>query len=385
MPDHEPDDCFDYAHRLRHAASRIAEAGLDALLISHLPNLLYLSGLESSSAVGVLTRAPRLVVFTDGRYAASLARRVDHIGADLLTATIVESGAWVGPVAACLGGIPARTAGIEGDHLTVAAARGLAQALTEAGHAATLEPVAGVIESLRRVKDAVELDILREAGARLSEVARGLLRDAVVAVDRRETEVAAEVDHRMRLAGFARPAFETIVAAGPNSALPHARPSARRIEAGEPVVLDFGGVFRRYCVDLTRTLCMGSPSAALDRMYGAVADAQRAALAAIVPGIEATAVDLAARRTLTEAGYGPAFGHATGHGLGLEVHEAPRLGPRRPAAAEEGLLEAGVVCTVEPGAYVVGLGGVRIEDDVAVSAAGHEPLTDVPLGWSSAH
>ena len=235
------------------------------------------------------------------------------------------------------------------------------------------------------MKDADELAILREAGARLSEVATAILDDQVVAVGRREVDVAAEVDHRMRRAGFSRPAFDTIVASGPNSALPHARPTGRRIEAGDPVVLDFGGVFRRYCVDLTRTLCPGGASPTLDRMHAAVADAQRQALSAVGPGVDPAAVDAAARETLARAGLGDAFGHSTGHGLGLEIHEAPRLGQRRPGAAPDAPLDPGVVCTIEPGAYVVGTGGIRIEDDVAVTATGHERLTDVPLGWASSH
>jgi Xaa-Pro aminopeptidase len=274
--------------------------------------------------------------------------------------------------------------GVEGDSLTLAAARGLEQAAQAAGHGMTLALAPGVIEALRRVKDADELAVLREAGARLSDVARRLLADAVLSPGRSEIEVAAEVDHRLRQAGFSRPAFETIVASGPNSALPHARPTSRRLEEGDPVVLDFGGVFRRYCVDLTRTLCLGRASPTLERMHTAVVEAQRAAMAAVGPDVDPAAVDAAARTTLAAAGLADAFGHGTGHGLGLEVHEAPRIGQSRPGSAQEALLEPGVVCTIEPGVYVVGTGGIRIEDDVAVTATGHERLTDVPLGWRTA-
>jgi len=378
------EDSFPYAHRIRQAAARMEAAGLDALVVTRLPNILYLCGLDASSAVAVLTREPRLHVLSDFRYATVLARQADLVGRDLVTPVVLASGAWAPPVADCLHAADAAVIGVEGDDLSLNAARRLEEAGREGGRPYSLSPAPTIVEDLRFVKDADELAILREAGARLSDVARRLLVDEVVAPGRTETDVAAEVDHRLRLAGFTRPAFETIVASGPNSALPHARPTARRLEVGDPVVLDFGGVFRRYCVDLTRTLCLGRASPPLERMHAAVAEAQRAALAVIGPGIDPTAVDAAARKTLAAAGLAEAFGHGTGHGLGLEVHEAPRLGQPRPGAVQERRLEPGVVCTIEPGAYVVGIGGIRIEDDVAVTATGHECLTDVPLRWPTA-
>ena len=372
---------FQYTSRIRQAAARLEAAGLDALVVTHLPNILYLSGLDASSAVAVLTREPRLHVLSDFRYAGALARQADVIGRDLMTPVVLETGAWAAAAADCLRGLAGAAIGVEGDSLTVSGARRLEEAVGVSG----LTPAPGVIEGLRRVKDEDELAILREAGARLSDVARRLLLEGVVAVGRTEDDVAAEVDHRVRLAGFSRPAFDTIVASGPNSAFPHARPTSRRIEAGDPVVLDFGGVFRRYCVDLTRTLCPGGASSSLDRMYAAVVDAQRAALAAVGPGVEPTAVDAAARAVLARAGLAEAFGHGTGHGLGLEIHEAPRLGQPRPGVAPEPRLAPGVVCTIEPGAYVTGTGGIRLEDDVAVTATGFERLTDVPFGWPATH
>lgn len=384
MTDLPHEDSFPYAHRIRQAAARLEVDGLEALVVTHLPNILYLCGLEASSAVAVLTREPRLHVLSDFRYATVLARQADLVGRDLVTPVVLATGAWAPPVADCLHAAGATVVGVEGDHLSLNAARRLEEAGTAGGRAFGLRPASALVEDLRRVKDLAELAILREAGARLSDVAHAILADEVVAHGRTELDVAAEVDHRLRLAGFTRPAFETIVASGPNSALPHARPTARRLEPGDPVVLDFGGVFRRYCVDLTRTLCLGRASAPLERMHAAVAEAQRVALAAVGPGIDPTAVDAAARATLAAAGLEEAFGHGTGHGLGLEVHEAPRLGQPRPGAPPERALEPGVVCTIEPGAYVVGVGGIRIEDDVAVTATGHERLTHVPLGWTTA-
>lgn len=384
MTDLLHEDSFPYAHRIRQAAARMEAEGLDALVVTRLPNILYLCGLDASSAVAVLTREPRLHVLSDFRYATVLARQADLVGRDLVTPVVLTGGAWAPPVANCLRAADAAVIGVEGDDLSLNAARRLEEAGRDGGRPYSLRSAPAIVEDLRCVKDADELVILREAGARLSDVARRLLVDQVVAPGRTETDVAADVDHRLRLAGFTRPAFETIVASGPNSALPHARPTARRLEVGDPVVLDFGGVFRRYCVDLTRTLCLGRASPPLERMHAAVAEAQRAALAVIGPGIDPTAVDAAARETLAAAGLAEAFGHGTGHGLGLEVHEAPRLGQPRPGAVQERRLQPGVVCTIEPGAYVVGIGGIRIEDDVAVTATGHECLTDVPLGWPTA-
>jgi Xaa-Pro aminopeptidase len=199
-----------------------------------------------------------------------------------------------------------------------------------------------------------------------------------VAPGRRERDVAADVDAALLRAGFERPAFETIVASGPNSALPHARPGDRRLEGGDAVVLDFGGVYDGYCVDLTRTVQLAPVTADFGRIFAAVKAAHAAALAAVRPGIPASDVDAAARDTLTRHGLGHAFVHGTGHGLGLEVHEEPRIGRAGSTGSGESL-RPGMVFTIEPGAYIPGFGGVRIEDDVLVGEGACEVLTDVPI------
>jgi Xaa-Pro aminopeptidase len=206
---------------------------------------------------------------------------------------------------------------------------------------------------------------------------------AVVREGQRELELAAEIDYRLKRRGFARPSFDTIVASGPNAALPHARPGERALQAGDLVVLDFGGVLDGYCVDLTRTVCIDPPSDESRRIYAAVTEAQWASIGRVRPGVLASDVDDAARRVLEARGFGTMFPHSTGHGLGLEIHEEPRVGPIRAGTGAQQMtrderLAAGMVMTIEPGAYVPGVGGVRIEDDVLVTGEGCVVLTQAP-------
>jgi Xaa-Pro aminopeptidase len=227
-----------------------------------------------------------------------------------------------------------------------------------------------LVEPMRVRKDAHELAILRRAGSLLSGVADRLAE--WVAAGRSEREVAADIDRALVRAGFTKPAFDTIVASGPNSARPHAHPGERTLTPGDLVVLDFGGVLDGYCVDLTRMAAVGRVDPEAGSLYEAVRLAQAAALDTIRAGVPAARVDAAARQVLDDKGLGAAFVHGTGHGLGLEVHEAPRVSRLSPP---DEVLEAGMVCTVEPGAYVPGLGGVRLEDDVVVTDTGAELLT----------
>jgi Xaa-Pro aminopeptidase len=222
------------------------------------------------------------------------------------------------------------------------------------------------------IKDAAEIASFREAGRRLGRLAREV--PAFVREGRTEREIADDIETALRRAGFSRPAFETIVASGPNSALPHARPTDRKLQAGEPTVLDFGGVYDGYCVDLTRTVQLGAATEAQARLYAAVREAQEAAIAAVRPGVAASTIDAAARMVLEQHGLGDAFGHGTGHGLGLEVHEEPRIARPTPRLPDP-IIEPGMIFTIEPGAYVPAIGGVRIEDDVLVTDDGCEVLT----------
>ena len=236
----------------------------------------------------------------------------------------------------------------------------------------------GIVERARVRKDAWELDTLREAGRRLSRVTAGVFEE--VRAGRSEREVALAIDQRLVRAGFEKPAFDTIVAGGPNAALPHAHPGERTFIEGDLVVLDFGGVYDSYCVDLTRTVSVGRADGRAREVHAAVREAHDWAIAAVRPGESRFAIDGAAREALTARGLGDAFGHGTGHGLGIEVHEDPRISRRRPGlddGAGDERVDVGMVFTVEPGAYLPGWGGVRIEDDVAVTPEGHEMLTAV--------
>jgi Xaa-Pro aminopeptidase len=226
-----------------------------------------------------------------------------------------------------------------------------------------------LVEALRAVKDDGEIARIGAAAAiadaALSEVAPMLEQSPT------ESEFALALDVAMRRLGAEDRAFETIVASGPNSAMPHARPGERKLTSGDPVVVDFGAVVDGYRSDMTRTFFVGgAPSAQMSQVYEAVLESQRAGVAAVAPGVSAGDVDDVCRRSLTDAGFGKAFEHGTGHGVGLDIHEAPSVGP-----GSTGILTPGTVATVEPGAYLAGVGGVRIEDTVVVTADGCRALT----------
>lgn len=364
---------YDFAGRLRALRERLVEAGLDALLVSHPANIRYLTGFAGSAGLALVT-ADLVHLVSDSRYATELARlAAEH---SFLTTHVAEHSL----VDAAVAWMPAGDVGVEAEHLSL-----LAFQRIESGRGAVASRLVssmGLVEAGRLIKDPAEIAVLREAGTRLSAVLQGVMADLQPGI--REVDVAAALESGMRRVGFMRPAFDTIVASGPAGALPHARAGARMLTAGDLVVLDFGGVYNGYCVDLTRTVVLEDPDPRRRHLYEAVEQAQAAALAAVRPGASTVAVDAAARLVLEELGYGEAFVHGTGHGLGLEVHEAPRIGRQRPAPVsargmlpEPQSLAAGMVITIEPGAYLPGLGGVRIEDDVLVTATGHDLLTTV--------
>ena len=365
--------------RLDFVRRRLIELELEALVVTALPNVLYLTNFSGSSAIVVVT-AERVLFLTDSRYVAAVAATRGTAYECPALELIEVDGSYDARLAEVLAGQGAddrpagRRIGFEAAHLTVSRLAWLERAV---GGRIGLVSTVSVVESARVVKDAYELTALRRAGQLLSNATRDIVR--AVTAGQSERDLALDIDWRLRKAGFERSAFETIVASGPNSALPHARPSERRLSEGDLVVLDFGGVYDSYCVDLTRTVSIGPASARARQVYAAVLNGHDQALAAVRPGASRFAIDEAARTVLEREGMGAAFGHGTGHGLGLEVHEDPRITRRRPDVdtRDEGLV-AGMVFTIEPGAYFPGWGGVRIEDDVVVTDDGVELLTDAP-------
>jgi len=369
---HAPTAALDRRHHVVRQA--LASAGLDALVVTSLPNVLYLTNFTGSSAIAIVD-AERIRFLTDFRYATAIAdtRGTPH-ECPGLDAVAVE-GSYDVTLAATLDTSGLRRVGFEAAHLTVARHGWLVLTLARTSSGVTLMPTEHIVERARVRKDDHEIATLREAARRLSSVARAAAGE--VRRGRRERDVAAAIDWRIREAGFDRSAFDTIVASGPHAALPHARPGERTITEGDLVVLDFGGVYDSYCVDLTRTVVVGKADGRVLEVYEAVREARNAAIAAVAPGRSRFDIDAAARNLLASRGLGEAFGHGTGHGLGIEVHEDPRITRRRPDVdGQDEAVAPGMIFTIEPGAYLPGWGGVRIEDDVLVTDDGVEVLTD---------
>jgi Xaa-Pro aminopeptidase len=396
------------ADRHRRLRQALVDRDLDALIVTHLPNVFYLTNFAGSTAIVVVTRETLFFV-TDFRYVtaveaawaspagcpnASLVRvgtsydetlvnllktaGLQRIAFEAAHVPVAQYGRWAA-------GLDARSAGAG----PLAEPTDASQAPDGVGRV-TLVATERIVEAERIRKDAHEIATLRRAGEMLTGAFGRVL--AEVQPGRTERQVAAHIDWIVKDAGFERSAFDTIVASGPNAALPHARPGLRRLAPGDLVVLDFGGVYDGYCVDLTRTVSLGDPDAQARRVYQAVVEAHAAGVASSRPGATVRDIDRAARGTLERLGLGEAFGHGTGHGLGIEVHEEPWLrktqppGPAasaapipatRPAGAGDVVIERGMVFTIEPGAYLPGWGGVRLEDDILVTGEGPELLTQV--------
>jgi Xaa-Pro aminopeptidase len=358
----------DWPGRLRDVRAHCEHEALDAFVVSAPHNLTYLCGFRGTAGLLVITpRQHRLIV--DGRYVTAAAEGIAAAGLDDIEVERVER-RYDLTLAAVLRSVGARQVGFEAEHVTVA---GLAHWERVAGRI-TWQPTERVVETRRAIKDDFEITVIRRGGRALASVARELA--SWVRAGRTEIDVARDLDAAIERAGFSAPAFPTIVAAGPNSAHPHARPTSRVIAAGDLVLLDFGGILDGYCVDLTRMAVIGQPGARAVSLFEAVHAAQAAAITSVRAGVPAPDVDAAAREVLDARGFGDAFLHGTGHGLGLEVHEAPRIS--RADSGTTDVLEARMVCTIEPGAYLEGFGGVRLEDDVLVTAEGCEVLTDAP-------
>jgi Xaa-Pro aminopeptidase len=355
---------MDHRGRLKKLSDVFEREHLDALVVTHLPNIRYLCGFTGTSGVLVVTGG-KSVFFTDGRYTEQA--RAEVQGPRVVIARkppLTAAAEWLMENVRRLGSKKPRRVGIEGEHLTVAG-RAQVAGLLRSGF--RLRETRGLVEQARMVKDADEISLLRAAvtlGAGLFERALKVIRPGV-----RESEVAAEMEYFARRAGAAEMSFPTIIAAGKRSALPHGRASKAAIPSRGFVVCDFGVILAGYCSDRTRTVHVGRPSHGARGMYEAVRESQEAAIAAVKPGVAVGEVDRAARNVLQVRGLARRFTHSTGHGVGLEIHEAPRI-----AAGQTEVLRPGMVITIEPGVYVAGSGGVRIEDMVVVTERGCEVL-----------
>jgi Xaa-Pro aminopeptidase len=353
---------MDFRARQKKLREHLSTTRFDALLISHPPNIQYLCGFTGSAGLLLVEEAGSLFL-TDVRYDTQAHKEVKFAKVVIARKALLPS------LAEFLGQRRKRargwTIGIEAEHFTVAEKQRLVQ-LRPSG--VRLKDAPSVVERARMVKDVDELNRIRAAvalGAKLFDRALEVLRPGV-----KETEVAAEMEYAARQAGAEAMSFPTIIASGARSALPHGRASDQPIAADGFVVCDFGVILAGYCSDQTRTVWVGSAPSEARRAYEAVRDAQQTAINAVRPGVTVGEVDAAARKVLQKAGLGRNFTHSTGHGVGLEIHEAPRV-----AAGQKEILQPGMVITIEPGVYFPGKWGVRIEDMVAVTASGCEVLT----------
>ena len=333
---------------------------LPALLVTSPVNLCYLSGFTGTDSAGVVTEE-ELILLTDFRFVEQATKEcpgwkvVEHPGVarvDWISAFLSEKG------------IP--RLGLEADHLTW----NQYMRLGEAAPKLLLEPTLGMVEELRIIKQAWEIERIRgalRAGEAAFEAMRGFIRAGVT-----EKEVADELERQLRHAGAQRSGFETIVAFDANGSLPHARPGKQALGKKGAVLVDWGAEVEGYNSDLTRVLCSGRVTTKFEKVYGVVLGAQKAGIEAVGPGVKAGEVDGAAREVIARAGYGERFGHGLGHGVGLEVHEGPTV-----RGKSEDVLMPGMVITIEPGIYIPGWGGIRIEDMVLVTKKGREVLSSV--------
>jgi Xaa-Pro aminopeptidase len=355
------------ALRRKMASSELGAMTVPALLVTHLPDIRYLCGFTgSSAALAVTRRAVRL--FTDGRYRAQAAEEVQGAKVEIVPpAPAVAAVQWL----AAQAGSDSPKVGFDPMQTSVAELERWKAALPGTLRRGLMTPVKSMVELLRWLKDEDELAIMAEAarlGCSLFDHMLGFIRPGMT-----EVAVAAELEYQARLRGAEGMSFESIVASGARSALPHGRASEARLPRRGLLTLDFGVILNGYCSDMTRTVSLGKPAVREREVYECVLEAQQAAVASVAAGVQCGAVDEAARSVLRRAGMAEAFSHSTGHGVGIEIHEGPRIG-----AGQKEKLAPGMVITIEPGVYFAGEFGVRIEDMVTVMRDGGRVLTDSP-------
>lgn len=343
--------------RRARALEQFAEKNLDAFLVTSLHNVRYLSGFTGSNGALLLFPSGEAVLFTDPRYTLQAGEQTD-------CKIKIAKGPMTGIIGKFLFRRRPLKLGIEGDHMTVTRMQTLSKTLPAVTE---IVPMSGVIEKLRMVKDADEIAIIRKAVIANAQALENALRRWKPSMS--EAEFASEIDHQNRKLGAEAPAFDTIVAAGARAALPHAHPGLTPT-AGGLILIDMGAFHDGYASDMTRMVYAGTPPARYKKVYKAVLEAELAGIAAVRAGVTAASVDKTVRAVLTKHGLEEKFTHSTGHGLGLEIHEPPRLGKK-----DKTKLAPGMAITIEPGVYIEGWGGIRIEDVVLVTEKGCEVLT----------
>ncbi|XWK52506.1 aminopeptidase P family protein [Tunturiibacter empetritectus] len=358
---------MNFSLRKKRAAAAAKAAGVDGMLIAHLPDVRYLCGFTGSNGVLALVGG-RATLFTDGRY--TVQARAEAAGTKVVIAkkpAVVAACEWLETARV-------RRCGFDAAHTTVAGLETMRKALSAKVRRGMFVAVGPVVARMREVKDADEVKLIRAAALVGCDLFEGML--TYLEAGRTEVEVAATLEYAARLAGAEGMSFDTIVASGERSALPHGRATGARLPKQGFVTLDFGVILDGYCSDMTRTVHIGKALPDERDVYDSVLEAQEAAVAAVVPGVTAGEVDEAARSVLRRVKLDKYFSHSTGHGVGLEIHEGPRL-----AAKQTQVLEQGMVITIEPGVYMPGRFGLRIEDMVLVTANRGEVLTPSVKAW----
>ena len=359
------------AARRRAVGASLQSVGADALLVTDPRNIAYLTGFRGSGGAVLVEENGEAVLCTDSRYELQVVEQAPDVGH-------VISRDYVAGVLGRRRGPAGAPVAVEADALTLTAAAAVRRALAEVGAPETpVVETSGLVEEVRRSKDSGELALIEQACGVLDRAWTHMLTDGAISAGRTERDVAADLEHAMRRAGSDGVAFETIVAAGPNGAHPHHVPGDRILEAGDLVVIDFGATVSGYASDCTRTVALGQVSDRLVEAYEVVLRAQLEGVAAVRPDIACSELDAVSREIIDSAGFGDYFGHSLGHGVGLDVHEAPAVSTRSTST-----LSVGDVITIEPGIYLPGLGGIRIEDTVAVTDGGGRCLTTTSKAFS---
>lgn len=351
-----------HSRRLRKLREQMAAQGLNALLVTNINNVFYLSGFTGSTAALIVTHQESYVL-VDPRY--SIQARAECSSTEVRDYTGKST---IAAAADLANEIKTASIGCEADSLTVTSYRAFRKALDTS---TKLRTTRGLIERLRRIKDEHEIALIRKAAEIADATFLSVL--AEIKPGMSEKDLALLIDSTLRKLGADKEAFDTIAACGPNAACPHASPTDAILKPGQLVKMDFGAAYRKYNSDITRTVCLAEPTAKQREVYQIVLDAQLKAIAAVAPGKPGKEIDAVARDYIASKGYGDNFGHGLGHALGIEVHDGPGF-----STMNDITLEPGMVITVEPGIYIEDWGGVRIEDDVLVTETGVEVITKAP-------